>query len=106
MASTTVPASLTRVGEILVPEGENPSKVGTLIQRVALDASALADVADGLRSTVEAAAVQLAEAPELLLAISMDGTPAGAKMLARLAPADEAAVPWLLFGLVQTEDAA
>jgi len=104
LASAEVPASLSRVGEVAVPEGENPSKVGTFVQRVALDADALAGVPAVLRSTVEAAAAQLAESPELALAISMAGTPAGEKMLARLAPADDEAVPWLLFGLVTVDD--
>jgi hypothetical protein len=106
LAGAEVPPSLSRVGEIMVPEGENPSKVGTFVQRVALDPSALVDVPDQLRSTVEVAAAQLAESPDLALAISMAGTPAGDKMLARLAPTDEQAVPWLLFGLVPTDDDA
>ena len=57
-----------------------------------------------LRSTVEVAAAQLAESPDLALAISMAGTPAGDKMLARLAPPDDGALPWLLFGLVPADD--
>ena len=87
-----------------MPEGENPSKVGTFVQRVALDPAALDDVPATLRSTVEIAAAQLAESPDLALAVSMAGTPAGDKMLARLAPADDQAVPWLLFGLVAAAD--
>ena len=87
-----------------MPEGENPSKVGTFVQRVALDDGALAGVPPELRSTVEVAAAQLAESPDLALAVSMAGTPAGDKMLARLAPADDQAIPWLLFGLVQADD--
>ena len=103
LASAAVPPSLSRVGEVAVPEGENPSKVGTFVQRVALDPAALGDVPVELRSTVEVAAAQLAESPDLALAISMGGTPAGERMLARLAPADDQAVPWLLFGLVEAE---
>jgi len=103
LATAQVPASLSRVGEVVVPAGENPSKVGTFVQRVALDAAALAEVPVELRSTVEVAAAQLADSPDLALAISMVGTPAGEKMLARLAPADDDAVPWLLFGLVQAD---
>ncbi len=103
LATAKVPPSLSRVGEVAVPQGENPSKVGTFVQRVALDPAALADVPVELRSTVEVAAAQLAESPDLALAISMAGTPAGDKMLARLAPADDQAVPWLLFGLVEAE---
>ena len=41
LASAEVPPSLSRVGEIAVPEGENPSKVGTFVQRVALDPAAI-----------------------------------------------------------------
>jgi len=104
LASAEVPPNLSRVGEIAVPEGENPSKVGTFVQRVALDPAALTDVPDVLRSTVEVAAAQLAESPDLALAISMAGTPAGDKMLARLAPDDEQAGPWLLFGLVPVDE--
>lgn len=106
LASAEVPPSLSRVGEIAVPEGENPSKVGTFVQRVALDPAAMESVPMELRSTVEVAAAQLAESPDLALAISMAGTPAGDKMLARLAPADEGALPWLLFGLVPADDEA
>lgn len=104
LASADIPSSLSRVGEVAVPEGENPSKVGTFVQRVALDAGALGDVPVELRSTVEVAAAQLAGSPDLALAVSMAGTPAGDKMLARLAPADPQAVPWLLFGLVQVDE--
>jgi hypothetical protein len=104
LAAAEVPPSLSRVGEVAVPEGANPSKVGTFVQRVALDPSALADVPAELRSTVEVAAAQLAESPDLALAVSMEGTPAGDKMLTRLAPSDDQAVPWLLFGLVPAPD--
>ncbi len=103
LAGAKVPPGLSRVGEVAVPEGENPSKVGTFVQRVALDPSALTDVPDALRSTVEVAAAQLAESPDLALAISMAGTPAGQKMLARLGSTDDQAVPWLIFGLVDDE---
>jgi len=106
LSSAEVPPSLSRVAEVAVPDGENPSKVGTFVQRVALDPAALADVPAGLRSTVEAAAAQFAQSPDLVLAISMAGTPAGDKMLARLAPADDQAGPWLLFGLVPVDDGA
>ena len=105
LASAEVPPSLRRVGEVVVPQGQNPSKVGTFGQRVALDGAALADVPEELRPTVEAAAAQLAGSPDLALAISMAGTPAGDKMLARLAPADGGAGPWLLFGLVEADPA-
>lgn len=104
LAAADLPPSLSRVGEIAVPEGENPSKVGTLVQRVALDPAAMDGVPAELRSTVEVAAAQLAESPDLVLAISMAGTPAGDKMLARLEPGAEDAVPWLLFGLVPADD--
>lgn len=104
LAAADLPPSLSRVGEIAVPEGENPSKVGTLVQRVALDPAAMEGVPAELRSTVEVAAAQLAESPDLVLAISMAGTPAGDKMLARLEPKEEDAVPWLLFGLVPADD--
>ncbi|MEO5680234.1 MAG: hypothetical protein ABIS47_11260, partial [Acidimicrobiales bacterium] len=103
LAGANAPPSLSRVGEVAVPEGQNPSKVGSFVQRVALDPSTLGDVPPELRSTVEVAAAQLAESPELALAVSMAGTPAGDKMLARLAPADADARPWLIFGLVSVD---
>ena len=104
LAGAEVPPSLTRVAEVVVPPGENPSKVGTFVQRVALDPPALAEVPEALREAVEAAAAQLVASPELALAVSMAGSPAGAKMLARLAPSDDQAVAWLLFGLVEATD--
>ena len=104
LAAAEIAPSLSRVGEVVVPDGENPSKVGTFVQRVALDPAAIDGVPPELRSTVEVAAAQLDESPDLALAISMAGTPAGQKMLARLAPDDDQAQPWLLFGLVQVDD--
>lgn len=104
LASAGAPPALTRVVAIPVPAGENPSKIGTFVQRVALDPTALDDVPDGLRATVEQAAARLAGAPDLALAVSMAGTPAGNKMLARLAPSDAEAGPWLVFGLVSVPD--
>ncbi len=100
-----MPPSLTRVAEVVVPPGENPSKVGTFVQRVALDPAALAEVPEALRGTVEAAAARLVASADLALAVSMAGSPAGAKMLARLAPTDDEAVAWLLFGLVEAPTA-
>ncbi len=104
LAGAEVPPGLTRVAEVAVPAGENPSKVGTFVQRVALDPMALGEVPEALLGTVEAAAAQLVGSPDLALAVSMAGTPAGAKMLARLAPSDDQAVAWLLFGLVESPD--
>jgi len=106
LAGAEVPPSLTRVAEVVVPPGENPSKIGTFVQRVALDATALAEVPEAVRSAVEAAATKLVTSPDLALAVSMAGSPAGAKMLARLAPTDDQAVAWLLFGLVESPDGA
>ncbi|HEV8115079.1 MAG TPA: hypothetical protein VGP53_02490 [Acidimicrobiales bacterium] len=106
LAGAEVPPSLTRVAEVVVPPGENPSKVGTFVQRVALDPAALAEVPEALRGTVEAAAARLVASADLALAVSMAGSPAGAKMLARLAPTDDEAVAWLLFGLVEAPDGA
>jgi len=104
LAGAEVPPSLTRVAEVVVPPGENPSKIGTFVQRVALDAAALAEVPEALQSAVEAAATKLVTSPDLALAVSMAGSPAGAKMLARLAPTDDQAVAWLLFGLVESPE--
>jgi hypothetical protein len=106
LAGAEVPPSLTRVAEVVVPPGENPSKVGTFVQRVALDPAALAEVPEALRGTVEAAAARLVASADLALAVSMAGSPAGAKMLARLAPTDDEAVAWLLFGLIEAPDGA
>ena len=103
-AGAKVPPGVGAVFEVAVPEGENPSKVATFIQRFALDPSSISDVPPELRSTVEAAGAQLAGSPGVALGISMAGTPPGEKMLARLAPGDPQAEPWLIFGLDRSED--
>lgn len=104
LAGAGLPPSIDRVESVAIPAGANPSKVGTFIQRSAIDPAALADVPEDVRAIVADAAARLAADPGLALAIDMSGSPAGAKMLARLAPADPDAVPWLVFGLVDVAD--
>lgn len=103
LAGAGLPGSITRVEQVTVPTGANPSKMGTYIQRSALDPSALGDVPEDLRAVVGAAAVRLAAESGLALAVDMSGSPAGAKTLARLGPVDPAAVAWLVFALVDQD---
>ncbi len=79
-----------------MPAGANPSKLGTWVQRVALDRAALAEVPDEHRATVEAAADLLAD-PATCLAIPMEGD-VGERMRSRLGagPGDHA---YLLLGM-------
>ena len=104
LATAGLAASVTHAEAVPVPAGANGSKVGTFIQRAALDPAALADVPDDLREMVGDFATRLAGDTSLALAIDMSASPAGPKMLARLAPADPAASPWLVFALVESPD--
>ncbi len=96
-----MPLGITHVIEVEVPDGSNPSKVGTWIQRCALDGSVPDDVTDAERLFITQAAAQLDD-PNSALAISMAGTVAGEKMRDRLnAPADSGLHPYLVFGLTE-----
>lgn len=92
-----LPNGILRVQEVDVPAGANPSKLGTWIQRAALDGSAPDDCPEDMRACVQQAAGALDD-PNVALAIEMTGNPAGDKMAARLG-AGEHDRPYLVFGL-------
>ena len=94
-----LPTGITEVHEVSVPEGANPSKLGTWIQRTALDGggAASAEVPADMALLVSHAAALL-EGPNMALAISMAGNAAGDKMRVRLGAVDGEQA-YLLFGL-------
>ncbi len=94
-----LPASVVTVQAVDVPEGANPSKLGTWIQQCALAGNVSADVPPDLVDVVSAASGVLSADSSVALAIDMTGNPAGEKMRDRLGggPGDR---PWLVFGLV------
>lgn len=96
-----LPNAITSVREVAVPEGANPSKLGTWIQRTALDGAVPDDCGDDLRAYVLQAA-GLLDDPNLALAIDMTGNAAGEKMAARLG-AMEGDHPYLIFGLAASD---
>lgn len=96
-----LPAGILRVQEIAVPEGVNPSKLGTWIQRFALDDTMSDDAPTELHVHIRTVAGGLDD-PNVVLAIDMTGSPAGDKMRARLG-ATEADLTYLLFGLTVSE---
>lgn len=92
-----LPLGITHAVEVAVPEGSNPSKIGTWIQRCALDGSLPDEVPEAVTLLVQQAAGALDD-PNALIAIDMSGNPAGEKMRERLGcGADDR--PYLLFGL-------
>ena len=97
-----LPASVVTVQAVDVPEGANPSKLGTWIQQYALAGNVSADVPPDLVDVVSGAASLLSADSSVALAIDMTGNPAGEKMRDRLGggPGDR---PWLVFGLVPVE---
>ncbi len=96
-----LPAGILRVQEIAVPDGVNPSKLGTWIQRFALDDTMSDDAPAELHVHIRTAAGALDD-PNVILAIDMTGSPAGDKMRARLGATD-ADLTYLLFGLTVAE---
>lgn len=90
-------AATTGVREVDVPDGANPSKLGTWVQRVAQDPAAAADVPDDHRAAVEKEAVALMADPSTCLAIRLEGDLAERTRTRAGAAADDAA--YLLFGL-------
>jgi hypothetical protein len=92
-----LPAGITAIREVSVPDGANGSKLGTWIQRAALENAAPEDCPEDLRAYVMQAA-GLLDDPNVALAIDMTGNAAGEKMRERMgAAADERA--FLVFGL-------
>ena len=92
-----LPAGILRVQEIAVPEGVNPSKLGTWVQRVALDDTMADDVPAELHEPIRLAAAALDD-PNVALAIDMSGNPAGDKMLVKMG-GGEGDSAFLIFGL-------
>ena len=92
-----LPLGITEVHEVSVPEGANPSKLGTWIQRAALDGAPPTDTPPEVAFLVGQAAALL-DNPNMALAISMAGNAAGDKMRVRLGAA-EGEQAFLLFGL-------
>lgn len=98
-AAAQVPDSATHVEEVVVPDGADQSKLATFVQRAVVDATSLGAVPVEVRALVESTAGRLTDDPTLCLAVDMKAHPVGQKMLARIAPDDPDATPWLLFGL-------
>ena len=92
-----LPPGITEVHEVSVPAGTNPSKLGTWIQRAALDGAPPTDTPPDVAFLVGQAAALL-DNPNMALAISMAGNVAGDKMRVRL-EAGEGEQAFLLFGL-------
>lgn len=87
----------THVAELPLPEGANPSKLATWIQRVAQDPDALPEVPAADAPVVEDAAGRIRDG-ETCIALHVTGELAD-RMRTRLG-AGEGDRVWLLFGLV------
>ena len=94
-----LPGGITRIVEVTAPDGVNPSKLGTYIQRFALDGSLPDDASESERELISAAALHFDD-PSVALAISMAGTGPGEKMRDRLgATIESGRHPYLVFGM-------
>jgi hypothetical protein len=96
-----LPNGIVRVQEVAVPEGMNPSKLGTWIQRLALDGT-LADEAPAEHHVHIRTAAGALDDPNVVLALDMTGNPAGDKMRERM-KAGDAESAYLLIGLTAAE---
>lgn len=96
-----LPNGITSVQEIAVPAGLNPSKLGTWVQRLALDGTLADDAPTEHHVHIRTAAGALDD-PNVVLALDMSGNPAGDKMRERMqaAPGESA---FLLIGLAAAE---
>ena len=92
-------AATKAVLQIEVPAGANASKLGTWVQRVAQDPSAVADVPDEHRAMVEEVAAGLRADPSTCLAIELEGDLA--QRTRTRAGAPDGAGAYLLFGLAE-----
>jgi hypothetical protein len=92
-----LPNGILAIQEVAVPAGMNPSKLGTWIQRAALDGVVADDCQEDQRAYVLQAAALLDD-PNTALAIDMTGNPAGDKMRERMGAA-EGESAFLVFGL-------
>ena len=94
-----LPDGITRIVEIDAPDGVNPSKLGTFIQRFAIDGSLPDDASESDRALITESAAHFDD-PTVALAISMAGTGPGEKMRDRLgASIDSGRHPYLVFGM-------
>jgi hypothetical protein len=96
-----LPSGITAVREVSVPDGVNGSKLGTWIQRAALDNAVPDDCPEDQRAYVVQAA-GLLDDPNTALAIDMSGNPAGDKMRVRMGAADGERA-FLVFGLTAAD---
>ena len=92
-----LPSGILRVQEIAVPTDVNPSKLGTWIQRSALDDTIADDAPVEHHVHIRLAAAVLDD-PNTALAIDMSGNPAGDKMREKMKAADGESA-FLIFGL-------
>jgi hypothetical protein len=92
-----LPLGITHVLEAPVPDGVNPSKFGTWVQRTALEGTCADDVPEEVRADVVRVAGILDD-PNAAIALDMSGTPAGDKMREKLG-CGEGDYPYLVFGL-------
>ena len=94
-----LPDGITRIVEVIAPDGVNPSKLGTYIQRFALDGSLPDDASESERELISAAASHFDDT-SVALAVSMAGTGPGEKMRDRLgATIESGRHPFLVFGM-------
>jgi hypothetical protein len=96
-----LPAGITAVREVAVPDGANGSKLGTWIQRAALDNAVPEDCPEDQRAYILQAA-GLLDDPNTALAIDMTGNPVGDKMRERMKAADGERA-FLVFGLTASD---
>ncbi len=94
-----LPEGITQIIEIHAPDGVNPSKLGTFIQRFAIDGSLPDDASPSDRELITTAAAHFDD-PSVALAISMAGTGPGEKMRDRIgASLESGRQPYLVFGM-------
>jgi hypothetical protein len=96
-----LPNGIVTVQEVAVPEGMNPSKLGTWIQRLALDGT-LADEAPAEHHVHIRIAAGALDDPNVVLALDMTGNLAGDKMRERMKAADGESA-FLLIGITAVE---
>jgi hypothetical protein len=94
-----LPDGIRSVTSLDIPEGANPSKIGTWIQRRVIDGAVPPECPEELVDTVELGAAGLLADPTVALGIDMTGNPAGDKMREKLG-AEDGEKAWLVFGAV------
>jgi hypothetical protein len=99
-----LPPTAVSVVEVQVPDGVNPSKFATWVQRCAVEQVVADDVPGEHHDAVRTAAGALT-VNEVVAAVDMAGNPAGEKMRDRLG-CGEGERPWLLFGIVTAPEGA